>query len=67
VLCGPWLRTQGEDDAFDPELLAFLIDTADKWGMPFVVNTESAFVLTVPLRREFARPPLQRRRCQPGS
>lgn len=42
VECGPWLRTaEGGVGAFDPERLGFLLDVADEWGSPLIVNSES--------------------------
>lgn len=42
VQCGPWLRTaEGGSGTFDPERLGFLIDVADEWGSPLIVNAES--------------------------
>jgi len=42
VVCGPWLRTaEGGSGDFDPERLGFLIDVADDWRAPLIVNSES--------------------------
>jgi hypothetical protein len=39
--CGPWLRTADEWNAFDPDGVRWLVDVADDWGSPLIVNTES--------------------------
>jgi hypothetical protein len=41
VVCGPWLRTCGEEPIFDPESLLYLIEIADHWGAPLIVNSEN--------------------------
>lgn len=42
VVCGPWLRTAvGGTGEFDPERLGFLLDVADEWQSPLIVNAES--------------------------
>lgn len=41
VTCGPWLRTAEGDNEFSRERLKYLIDTADKWVSPLIVNSES--------------------------
>lgn len=42
VVCGPWLRiAEDGTGAFDPERLGFLIDVADEWGSPLIVNGEA--------------------------
>jgi hypothetical protein len=40
VVCGPWLRTTYAS-GFEPALLELLISTAEAWGTPFIVNSES--------------------------
>jgi len=42
VTCGPWARVaEGGSGAFDPERLGRLLDVADEWGTPLIVNAES--------------------------
>jgi hypothetical protein len=41
LACGPWLRTADANNAFDPERLGFLLDVADHWQAPLIVNSES--------------------------
>jgi hypothetical protein len=43
VVCGPWLRTTTTDGThkFSNLYLDFLIQIADRWGAPFIVNSES--------------------------
>jgi hypothetical protein len=42
VACGPWLRVAEEGTgAFDPERLGFLLDVADEWASPLIVNAEA--------------------------
>jgi hypothetical protein len=40
MFCGPWLRTADANHAFDADRLAFLLETADAWGSPLIVNSE---------------------------
>lgn len=40
MFCGPWLRTADAYNEFDVGRLQFLIDTADAWASPFIVNCE---------------------------
>jgi hypothetical protein len=41
MACGPWLRTAGSDGGFDRSRLDRLIDQADRWQSPLIVNSES--------------------------
>jgi hypothetical protein len=39
--CGPWLRTAEGDNQFSRSRFLYLIDVADNWGSPLIVNCES--------------------------
>jgi hypothetical protein len=41
AICGPWLRTSDADSNFVEEKLDQLIEVADQWGKPFIVNAEN--------------------------
>ena len=41
VVCGPWLRTSDESNEFVPNKLLRLIEIADDWDAPYIVNSES--------------------------
>jgi hypothetical protein len=42
VICGPWLRVaEGGEGEFDAERLSLLLDIADAWEAPYIVNAES--------------------------
>lgn len=41
MVCGPWLRTQAPDGSFDYGKANFLLDTAERWASPLIVNAES--------------------------
>lgn len=41
MVCGPWLRTAGADHKFSRDRLRFLIDVADMWDSPLIVNSET--------------------------
>jgi hypothetical protein len=40
MFCGPWLRTADANNNFSPGRLEFLIDIADAWASPLIVNSE---------------------------
>lgn len=40
VVCGPWLHTVNAAKNFSVELLGLLIDVADDWNSPLIVNSE---------------------------
>lgn len=41
VVCGPWLRTADGNNNFSHEKLTRLIEIADEWHSPLIVNSES--------------------------
>jgi hypothetical protein len=41
VICGPWLRTSDESNEFSPTKLLHLIEVADRWNAPYIVNSET--------------------------
>lgn len=41
VVCGPWLRTAEGDNIFSRMKLDYLINVADTWNSPLIVNSES--------------------------
>jgi hypothetical protein len=41
MFCGPWARTNDENNNFDPDVLDAIIYCADDWHSPLVVNSES--------------------------
>jgi hypothetical protein len=41
VACGPWLRTADEQNRFDRARFQRLLDVADMWEQPLIVNAES--------------------------
>jgi hypothetical protein len=40
MACGPWLRTQAPDGGFSEQRLQHLIEIADEWRSPLIVNCE---------------------------
>lgn len=40
MFCGPWLHTREGSGTFSTDKLEALIDCADKWGSPLIVNSE---------------------------
>jgi hypothetical protein len=41
VVCGPWLRCATADNKFDPDRFRGLLEIADSWESPLIVNAES--------------------------
>jgi hypothetical protein len=41
VVCGPWLRTATPSNNFSTEKFRYLLEVADKWNTPLIVNSES--------------------------
>jgi len=41
VICGPWLRTATSDNRFDYDRFHTLLEVADQWASPLIVNSES--------------------------
>jgi hypothetical protein len=41
VVCGPWLRTADSNNTFDRVRFRRLLEVADLWESPLIVNTES--------------------------
>jgi hypothetical protein len=41
IICGPWLRTSDDNKTFSVDRLNHLINVADDWAAPFMVNSES--------------------------
>ena len=41
IVCGPWLRTADADHKFSLMRLGHLIDVADDWETPLIVNSEA--------------------------
>jgi hypothetical protein len=40
LYCGPWGRTTGPNNTFAVSVLDLIIDTADRWGSPVLINSE---------------------------
>jgi len=40
LVFGPWLRTADGHNEFDPARFGYLLDVAEAWGSPLVVNSE---------------------------
>jgi hypothetical protein len=41
MTCGVWLRTADQFNNFAPDRLAYLVECADRWICPLIVNSES--------------------------
>ena len=41
IVCGPWIRTADANNNFSQDRLDHLIQTADTWESPLIVNSES--------------------------
>ena len=41
MFCGPWARTQAADGGFSEIVLNQILQCADRWGSPLIVNSES--------------------------
>lgn len=41
MFCGPWARTQGADGAFSEAVLDAIIQCAERWQSPLIVNAET--------------------------